>query len=99
MCTHVFPAEPLSAFAAIDVADGVVAGGHLPVDWLAFDDIDARAEIEYGLLAAAARWNEEGTHTTSKRYARPCCPVNAWDEKEGSGGMQGVWEARLVAYS
>ena len=41
--THVFPTQPFPALAAVDVTDRVVAGGHLAVDRLTLDNVDAMA--------------------------------------------------------
>lgn len=40
--TYIFPAQSGAAFAAVDVADGVVSGRHRAVVRLAFEDINAR---------------------------------------------------------
>lgn len=42
---YIFPAEGDPAFAAVDVPNSVVPGGHLTVAWLAFNNIDAVCKI------------------------------------------------------
>lgn len=60
----------------------MIACGHGPVVGLTLNDIDAkRRGINFGTFSR----RPDTTHTPSKRYARPCCPLNAY------GGNREAW--------
>ena len=71
---YVFPTKGSTAFAAVNISDGVVACRHWAVVRLAFDNIDP-VEIVCKLNDRTLRqWM---TYTPSNRYARPCWPLKA----------------------
>ncbi len=37
--TYIFPPERCPALAAVDIADGVLAGRHLPIIWFTLDHV------------------------------------------------------------
>lgn len=97
--THVFPAEGRPALDAVDVAHRVVPRGHLSVVWLAFNHVYPGAPMRslYEHFHPQPGIERE-THTPSKRYARPCCPLNAFRrDRRGSDLMKRSRRSRTYA--
>ena len=99
--THVFPTQDPLTFDAVDVAHGVVACRHLTINWFSLHDIDA-GDHKGAELVDNVRYDESSTHTVSNRYARPCCPLNAWEActLRMSVWLQGIeWRSGLTLES
>jgi hypothetical protein len=61
--THVFPTKSSTAFAAIDIPDGVITRGHWTIVGLTLNDVDTASSQTKRIC----RDDHLVTHTTSKR--------------------------------
>ena len=78
--SHVFPAEGRTALDAINVAHGVRTSRHLSLAGFAFFDIDTVRESKQEVSMIDDSRERNATDTPSNKYARPCCPLNAYHD-------------------
>jgi len=72
--THIFPSKGGTTFATINVSDGVVPSCHGTIVGLSLDNIDTGSQK---LEIINVVNHDVDAYTPSKRYALPCCPLNA----------------------